>query len=209
MMMGESNLPFLLTKKDYNICLIERRCIMKKVILLILVIISSFAVFTISIHGQPMEFYVGVKSGLFLLGKEWINDIYPVGVLLGYGIPTGFKIFGFAFECELNYGLFGGDFVLPGFYHPGEGNTDMWTVALYTVVSISMGDVAYLKAKTGYLYENVITTIDDETDSEDDTGFSFSGGAGFNITDKVRAEAEFTVIQQDVNFISLGVNYSF
>jgi len=179
---------------------------MKKVILLVLIIIFSFAGFTISIHGQPMEFYVGVKSGLFWLSEdiEEISDIYPVGILFGYGMPTRFKNVSSALEGEFNYGLFGGD------WEEGiEGGMDMWTVAIYTVVSISMGDVAYLKVKTGYLYENVSITVDDYTDSVDDTGFSFGGGAGFNITDKVSAEAEFTVIEQDVNFISIGVNYSF
>ena len=42
-----------------------------------------------------------------------------------------------------------------------------------------------------------------------DTGFSAGAGVGFRFNDHLSAEAEYTLIEADVDFLSLGINFHF
>ena len=42
-----------------------------------------------------------------------------------------------------------------------------------------------------------------------DTGLSVGAGFGFNLGDVAQLEAEYTIIEQDVSYLSLGLNLRF
>ena len=82
------------------------------------------------------------------------------------------------------------------------------TLALYGVFR-TPGEF-YFKGKAGVLYEDVevdIPTLFSE--SEDDTGFSAGIGGGWRLNDSGSLEVEFTLIESDLNYLSLGYNIHF
>jgi len=42
-----------------------------------------------------------------------------------------------------------------------------------------------------------------------DSGLSLGIGVGYQFNNKISTELEYTIIEEDIDFISLGVNYSF
>ena len=192
---------------------------MKKSILLVLVFLITFTGFTEAIYCQETNLYIGIKGGIFLLDQSpelyMVLDnvhIYPIGGLIGYTFPFKLEKFELCVEGEFNYGIAGGN--LESFAGDTitqiDAKYDLWTGAGYGVLRFNMFQKAYLKAKIGIVYANVdatITFLDQTFDaSGDDTDLSLGVGLGFNITDMIRTETEFTIIESSINYASLGVN---
>ncbi len=176
---------------------------MNKIFLFTLIMVFSFT------GTSRAGMYLGGRTGMMMLDLEDVDDIIPVGGLFGYSITPLISI-----EGELNYGIAGGDWdPMPGV----SADFNIWTVAGYGAFRYPLGDAAYLKGKIGILRE----TVDAETTidifgytytfdlSATDTGLSFGGGGGYKISDNMMIEAEFTIIEQDVNFLSIGLNVGF
>ena len=66
------------------------------------------------------DVYIGAKTGILLIDVSDVDDIIPIGVLLGYNIISDLSI-----EGEFNYTIAGGDID----FGIGSGDTDMWTLA--------------------------------------------------------------------------------
>jgi opacity protein-like surface antigen len=122
---------------------------------------------------------------------------------LGFNITSDVSI-----ECEFNYGIEGGDID----FGIGSGETDMWTLAGYGVYR-HFFDNAFIKAKAGFLREDISVEYEfwgiSFDDSETDSGFSSGIGCGYRFVDGLGIEAEYTVIEEDVDFLSVGITYSF
>ena len=130
--------------------------------------------------------HVGLKTGLMDVDVGGFDIDSPLGFVVGF--EQGL----YGFELEANFA--GGD--VEGF------DLDFDTFAFYGVFR-SEGEV-FFKLKAGFLRENV----DVAGFSEDDTGFSVGVGAGARV-DNLSFEAEYTIIEEDVNFLSVGANVHF
>jgi outer membrane immunogenic protein len=66
-----------------------------------------------------------------------------------------------------------------------------------------------LKAKIGVISEDIDKnySFGVASESNSDTGLSFGVGAGFALTPQVSIEGEYTVIEQDVDLLSLGLTF--
>ena len=187
---------------------------MKKIFLFALIAAFSFVGVSSAEEG---EMYVGAKTGLMMVDVSSTDDIIPLGVVYGHSLEHLFP--NLWVEGEFNYGLTGGD-IDSG---PASGEVSIWTLAGYAVYRYPLGDAAYLKGKAGLLYERAKVEIDDYTmvvlgipltvpgGSETDSDFNLSVGigAGYKINDRITVEAEFTIIESDVDFLSVGLNYKF
>lgn len=187
---------------------------MKKIFLFVLIAVFSFVGVTSAEQGER---YVGVKTGLMMIDESGVDDIIPLGIVYGQSLEQIFP--NLWVEGEFNYGLTGGDLDAG----PLSGEVSVWSLAGYAVYRYPLNDAVYLKGKAGLLYESVKAEIDDYTvvilgvpitvpgDSETDTdlNFSFGVGGGFKINDKITVEAEFTIIESDIDFLSVGLNYKF
>jgi opacity protein-like surface antigen len=90
------------------------------------------------------------------------------------------------------------------------------TTAIYGVYR-SVGDL-YLKAKAGYLREKSTLTIRansysltdvSEKATESESGFSGGLGVGYKFTKNLFSELEYTMLNDDLDFYSLSINYQF
>ena len=152
------------------------------------------------------ENFIGVKTGQMLVDAPGTDDITSIGVIYGRSFDKNLSI-----EGEFNYGIAGGD-VNTGFAGV-TGEVNVWTLAAYGAYRYPVSDKVYLKGKLGLLYESVeakasgfgITVSDTATDS----GLSYGIGAGFDISKELAVEAEYTIIEEDINYLSAGLHYKF
>ncbi|NIB42532.1 porin family protein [Pseudomaricurvus alkylphenolicus] len=154
---------------------------MKKIIPFVLAIASSTA-----FAADSGEFYLGLKSGTLDVDVSGLDASTPKAAVIGYRKGS------WGAEFEANYADV--DY--------GYGSADFRSFALYGVYR-SEGDF-YLKAKAGVLREELKVSFA----SEEETGFSAGIGAGWRLG-AVTLEAEYTIVEEDVNFYSLGANFHF
>lgn len=144
---------------------------------------------------QADGLYGGVKLGLMLPSISGFDNATNGGLVLGYATSRNAAI-----EGEITTSVADGDANVP---MPG-GKWDLNTYALYGAYRFG-GDL-YGKAKLGVVYE-------DPSDSgsllEADSGLSVGVGGGYLLSRRTCVELEYTVVDQDVNFLSLGVNFAF
>lgn len=146
-------------------------------------------------------FYIGLKAGKLMIDVPEYVDANSTGFVVGY------RIFDNA----------SGSFAVEGEYTKSTqenitvsnvtGKWDMDTLAVYFAYR-SGGDL-YLKGKIGYLNEDVNVSIAGASISGSDNGLSAGIGGGWKFGKKAALELEYTIIEQDANFISVGVNFSF
>jgi opacity protein-like surface antigen len=117
-------------------------------------------------------------------------------------------------EGEFNYRISGGDWDYG--FGPASATTEfkLWTIAGYFAYRYPVGDNLFLKGKAGILYENVDAEVTLDYMGEHysyygggtDTGLSIGAGVGMKLSEKLTGEVEFTVIESDVNYLSVGLN---
>jgi len=136
--------------------------------------------------------YAGLKFGSFQVDVEGVDNSTPIGFQLGYDLGDTLS-----FEVEYNKGSGDVDF---GF---AETEYDMTTMAIYATFR-SKGK-GYFLAKAGLIKEEIeIGSI-----SEDDTGLSYGFGGGFKLNDNIALEAEFTIVEEDANYIGATARFLF
>ncbi|NOX76555.1 MAG: outer membrane beta-barrel protein [Gammaproteobacteria bacterium] len=135
--------------------------------------------------------YLLPKFGFMSVQLNNADPLYSIGVLYGYGITPEITV-----EAELNAGVTGGDSNLGGY--------EIWTLAGYGVYRYPVTVTGYIKAKLGLLHEAVSL----DGNSASDQGAAGGIGYGFRYGQTIY-EFEATVIDEDIIFYSLGVNYPF
>ena len=181
---------------------------MKKIFLFAFIGVASIAGISMA---APVDRYVGVKTGAMMIGINGVDDITPIGILYGHGISRNFSV-----EGEFNFGLSGGDYSGSG----GVGEFDLWTLGVYGTYHLPLSDKAYGKAQMGFLYEDkdfvysktfiytsappITITVDD---SDTGWGLSWGLGGGYKINNRMNVEVEYTIIESDLDFLSIGINY--
>lgn len=157
-----------------------------------------------AVWAQP---YIGAKTGMMMIddeGTDSIDNLIPIGLLFGYEVAPRMAV-----EGEFNYKIAGGGFDLDC---DDEGGLDLWAFGAYFAYRYPLGDNLYLKGKGGVLYESVSwdwpcgygDLLGDDSDT--DTGLSIGVGVGMKLNEKITGEAEFTMLESDLNYISVGLN---
>jgi opacity protein-like surface antigen len=141
-------------------------------------------------------FYIGGSFGNGKINHDAYNDPSLGGVLLGYDFGKSFSLEFQTLSGEDNLDISG----TAGIY-------DLSTSALYGTWR-SEGEF-YTKAKIGFLSETITATTATATATAKDSGLSIGIGLGFKLNEQIRAEAEYTIIEQDINAFTLSVSYQF
>lgn len=149
------------------------------------------AMFILPVKTAWADGYVGVKFGPMLVDVEGLDDPMNAGLYFGSSKSGG------AFEAEVTTSAVKG----------GTDSVDLTitTIGAYAVYRTE-GDGAFFKMKAGFVNEDVKFEGFGNSVSESDSGSSLGIGLGSRRGDSL-FELEFTVIEQDVNFLSLGVSF--
>jgi len=149
--------------------------------------------------------YVGVKGGGVNIGRlSWDDDAVMLGVVYGYDLPDN----NFSFEGEFNTTVSKASST-----NPSYGDLGITTLAGYAVFRTP--GRFYLKAKLGLLYEYLTSSVSSSggglTIDVDGPGIaiSYGVGGGVDITEQLGAEIEYTSIEADIAYASLGLNWKF
>lgn len=156
-----------------------------------------------AIHAEKGDMYLVAKTGLMEINYRQSNPNYVIGVYGGYSFNRNLSV-----EGEFNYSLAGGG------YHDGNefGKFSIGTAAGYGVHRSPITPWLYLKAKVGLLAESIAHTVDNipnPTTRQRDLGFSGGLGVGAQVMQQFTLEAEYTMIEKNVAYMSLGLHYPF
>ncbi len=136
----------------------------------------------------------GVKFGRLLIDVTEIGTIKDIsdgktnGLTLGYDFGNNFSL-----DLELLPGN------ISGTYYKNLIHLDLDTAALYGTYR-SEGP-AYLLAKLGLVRNHF--------DGDSETGAGYGIGGGFRFNDNIGIELEYTIIDQDINLLGLGLRAKF
>ncbi len=135
--------------------------------------------------------YVGLKFGPMLVDLEGVDDPMNAGFVFGSSKSGG------AIEGEFTTSMVKGGI--------GSADLTITTFAFYGVYR-SEGEGGFIKLKGGFLNEDVKAESGSREVSESDDGASFGFGIGSRSENSL-FEIEYTIVEQDVNFLSLGIMF--
>lgn len=158
--------------------------------------------FSVTAQAAGSPWYLGVKAGQMMVDVDGLDDASNIGITGGYRLAN-FSLGSFALEAEYSNSTSKGEAKILNF----TGDWDVKTLAFYGVYR-SAGDV-YFKGKAGYLDEDVSITIAGFSVAGSDSGLSLGLGGGWRISASSSLEVEYTVIEEDIDFLSIGYNYNF
>lgn len=164
-------------------------------------VMAGLILSAVSIAAQAENYYVGVKAGSMLTRLDGFDNSANAGVNLGYAF--GDYNNAPAIEVEYTGSLSDGDVNIGG----AKGKWKVDTFALYG--AYRFGGDFYGKVKLGYLNERATASGPGGTFSGTDNGASIGIGAGWKLAPQMAIEAEYTRIESDVDFLSIGLNYLF
>lgn len=149
---------------------------------------------------QEKPFYIGVKPSIVNPDNDRLENATNGSVVLGFQIPqTPFGI-----EAEAGTTLSDGD------VKNSSANWNMNTVGVFATAR-TPGDV-YVKGRAGWFHRDVTVEADtlfgtvkakDKEDSE-----AWGAGIGWKLG-AANVEAEYTRVDQDFDFYSVGLNANF
>lgn len=139
--------------------------------------------------------YLGAKFGVFNLDFPEATNPIPLGFQIGYHFNGGLSL-------ELEYLSGDGDVEVSG----TDVDVDVTTVGLYGTYRSE--DPFYWLVKMGVLREEVEASVGRIALDADDTGLSLGGGAGYRFSQRVSVEAEYTIIEADVDYIGATLRFS-
>ena len=176
---------------------------MKKLLPLVFIASTSFT--NLSIAADITGLYIGAKSGLLSVDADttdikW-DDAIPLGLLIGYQVPV--EGGDFALEFEMNKAD------LDVTVYNQKGSLDFQTIALYGAYR-SEGNFFY-KLKAGFLKEEITggESVIFNAVSESGTGLSVGFGGGVRLANNITIEAEYTIFEADIGYLSVGANFNF
>lgn len=161
------------------------------------VVIAAFSVWLLAAptHAQENPLYFGIKAGQMDPDADGFDEATNVGLIAGYDLSRDANGT-LALEVEYTRSLSEGDVRF-------GGEWEIETLAGYGAYRTA-GDV-YVKAKAGVLSEDVkVSRTGGAIASGKDSGFSFGAGVGVRLNRKVGLEIEYTIIEEDIGFLSLG-----
>ena len=148
------------------------------------------------------QFYVGFKGGLMKPDAGGYDDAVNGAVLLGFEF-LDLDVGSIAIEGEYTDTVSEGDATFGGIH----GEWEIETYAIYGVFRTR--GTLFFKGKIGYLHEDVSSTVGGFGATGSDSGLSLGIGAGLRIGNHGSIELEYTIIEEDVDYLSVGLNYYF
>lgn len=137
------------------------------------------------------KIFVGGKAGPMLIDLDGFDD--PINV----GVNGGFidERTGLGAEGELTLSAVDGEF------NTFFGNADVSITTFGAYGTFRSPGNTYFKGRLGVVYEDVEigSASDDDSSGSGGIGVGFRTGAGISI------EIEYTIIEEDVDFLSVGV----
>lgn len=149
-------------------------------------------------------FFIGLKTGDVKFDVEELQNGRASGFQLGYewrfGLAVQLEALSYSEDLEEDY------------FYGFSGDAELDTTAIYAAYR-TPGTVYFL-AKAGILHEKFELETSSfywtaESESETDTGLSVGIGGGVRLGDHVLIEAEYTVIEQDADFLGLSASVQF
>lgn len=154
-------------------------------------LLMTWAAATPSGAASVSPWYLGLKTGWMDLDAPGADEATNLGLYGGYTLVD--DVNGrFALEGEYTRSIADGEV--------GGRGWDIETLATYGAYRTA--GPWFLKLKAGYLSEDVSAANGRIRNSE--TGFSFGAGGGARLGNKTAFELEYTVVEEDVNFFSIG-----
>lgn len=144
--------------------------------------------------------YYGVKAGLLLPDIGYMDNAVNVGGFVGAPfarVPAGT----FSGEVEATITVIKGNVNI-------FGNTGHWhdnTLAGYGVFTTN--GPMYFKAKAGFIIESVGMSVGGATGYGSGSGLSFGVGGGMRLRGGQSIELEYTILDSDVSFLSVGYKF--
>lgn len=163
------------------------------------ILASALVLVSTAMTAQAAEphLYAGLKAGSFLVDLDGADDPMPFGIQLGYD-------FGRGLSAEFEYNTGSSDVNLGG----GDVDMDVTTMAIYA--AFRTPGKGYFLAKLGLISEEVeLSATGIGSISEDDTGMSYGVGGGYNFGDKFALEGEYTIIEEDIDYIGVTARFKF
>ncbi len=151
---------------------------------------------TTQAQAQP---YMGGKLGLMMADGSGFDDALNAGVVAGM-VLNQVQAGSIAVEGEMTLTLVDGE-------TPGGTDWDILTLAGYGVYR-SNGPL-YFKGKAGLVYWDLDYDVGFLGGSTDDIDLSIGFGGGYKVSDNAALELEYTIIESDIGFLSLGFNLNF
>jgi hypothetical protein len=156
------------------------------------------------------QWLLGIKAGVMKNEGHAIEEANNTGVLVGYTFARPVGGGSASVEAEFTSTSSDGDFTQDSFVGaPGSWQID--SKALY--MSYRTSGTIYFKGKGGVVIADTKyktnSTLSDV--KQDEAAASFGAGMGVRVMDRANVELEYTggFGDNDVNFASLGVNFSF
>jgi opacity protein-like surface antigen len=169
-------------------------------------VLAVAGVLSASVQAASTGPYLGAKIGSYMVDDSDTNLEFDNAT--SFGVMGGYH-FGEGLSVEAEYNTSSGTDVNMGSTTVGEYDLSSFGVyaayrhypALYKGLS--------LKAKIGVVNEEVeVSAVNGlYNESSSDSGLSFGVGVGFDLNRQVALEGEYTVIEQDVNLLSLGLKF--
>ena len=168
--------------------------------------------------GQP---YVGAKIGQFMIDDGDSNDSFDdataFGVYAGYNFTPQFgmevEYVGSSEESESV------NFVESGYAGYAERDYDYKTYGIYGTYRYAFPNTAlYAKGKLGFakaeIDESVSVTIpgvgsESYSESYSDSGIAGGIGLGYLVNPNIAIEAEYALIAEDLDLLTIGANFKF
>lgn len=159
-------------------------------------LISLLSLGTAQAQGER-PFYFGVKMAQMTSDINALDPATNAGVLVGIPLVAD-RAMSVSLEGEFTSTVSKGDARLSGY----NGQWDINTLALYG--ALRSGGPVYFKAKAGYLSEDVSISRPGVLATGSDSGLSYGLGIGWRLSGGSRLEVEYTLVEKDVNMLSLG-----
>ena len=148
--------------------------------------------------------YLGIKGGPLIIGHgiPFNDDGVMMSVLFGYDVPDS----GWAIEGEFSTTV-----SKPTSDTEGYGDLGVTTLGAYGAYRTS--GRFYLKAKIGLLYEYLTSSVSSSgggiTIDVDGPGMSIpiGIGGGMRVNERLSTEVEYTMIEADIGYASLVLNW--
>ena len=152
-------------------------------------------------NGQP---YVGAKIGQFMVDEGELDDPTAFGAYAGYNFTPEFGMeveYVGSSEESINISGVNVDY-------------DLKTYGIYGAYRYVFPNTAlYAKGKLGFAKAEINVEANgfggSASDSDSDTGVAGGIGLGYLVSPNVAVEAEYAVVAEDLDLLTIGANFKF
>ena len=154
--------------------------------------------------GQP---YVGVKVGKFLVDNDDLDDPTAYGVYAGYNFDTNFGAeieYVGSSDTDIDTGTsaVNAEYDLKSYGAYGTYRYQFPNTGLY-----AKGKLGYAKAEIDVSANNILGASASDTDS--DSGIAGGIGLGYLVNPNIAIEAEYALIAEELDLLTIGANFKF